>query len=196
VSGARLYYADRLALAWVPTTGGPPTPVAQDVLATWQLVSNGSGVYWFDWRGEDAGTSGLRELTLSDGLVTSFASAKSVRSLCADDAHIVWADEPSYLSNATIWASPPQGSSRTALANNQHGVLAVTADATAAYWATSGAFGSMGPIDILTAPFAGGPAQKLACQFQMCGGLAVDDTDVHFVSWSPSAGIAKVPKHG
>jgi hypothetical protein len=75
------------------------------------------------------------------------------------------------------------------------GVLGLTADATAAYWVTSGQFGSMGDSDILAAPFAGGPPQKIACQFRMYGGIAVDDTDVYFVS-EGSTVIAKVPKHG
>jgi hypothetical protein len=88
-----------------------------------------------------------------------------------------------------------EGGQLPALATGQLGVLGLTADATAAYWATRGQFASMGNSDILAAPFAGGSVQKLACQFRMYGGIAVDDTDVYFISQGSTI-IAKVPKHG
>jgi hypothetical protein len=176
----------------VPKSGGAPTVVA-DGLVTGPMAADETGVYWYDGR-TDAGVAGLSKFTLASSSQGAFADSMLVRYLLSDGAHVVWVDEPSYFKPAAIrWTSPAAGAAST-IASAQPFLLGLTADATTAYWLTGGPTGSMGPVDVVAAPFDGGPLRKLACNIRTPRDMTVDDEAVYVSSYEGVVWkVAKTP---
>jgi hypothetical protein len=166
----------------VPKAGGAPTAIVPDAFSAYQVMAvDGSGVYWFDGRGADAGMPGFFKFDFTLNAQRTFASSRLIRYLLADGTHVIWSDEPNYLEPADILWAPPGGGTATTVASAQPYVLGLAADATTAYWMTGGPLAGTGTFDLVAAPLAGGPQRTLACNV-LSPSLAVGDDAVYLAS--------------
>ncbi len=197
--------ADAATVVAVPSSGGSPLFTADHAsdVALGPFAADTTGAYWaynilndsvagVGGAGNGGAGSSIRKLSVPGGTASDFAPVSTVplTMLVATGSKVVWVDTPS-TGPARVFASNPDGTARVALGSAPL-IRGLASDGTDAYWAASAPGDAFS--DIFRTPLQGGTTQSLACHVDGVLSMAVDESDVYYVSWGPPQNIARIPK--
>ena len=170
--------------------GGSVTTLATDQYPAVSVAVDGTHVYWVDSGGS------VKKVPLGGGSVTTLATGQNdPLSVEVDDTHVYWVN----FYGGTVNAVPVGGGSVTTLASGQYNPRSVAVDGTHVYWVNYGTLGD--ESDSVTTdgtvnevPISGGAVTTLASGQNNPSSLAVDGTNVYWVtgSWGSYAGLGTV----
>jgi hypothetical protein len=181
---------------------GPTKVVVSGIMTIGPIAADWTGVYWYNLDGHRArgDPAFIKKYTFATGEVTNFAVVQDYPLLHADGNHVVWADASD--AGGVVGSNTPDGL-RPMLLGGARLIQQLAMDASAAFWAVGDLYDSTNS-DIVTAPFDGGSARKIACHMPLwincCeeflrDGLEVDETSVYFTTYIDGVrGIGKIPK--
>jgi sugar lactone lactonase YvrE len=195
VDSTTVYWANQVAapgfLQTVPTGGGPPSALANGLVAPDGVVVDETTVYWANGTNQQVEGSIMAMPKAAVGTPIIFAAhQQGPRALALDAKNVYWTDSAPYAPNPTglVMTAPKSGGAPRVLASGQGNPLGIAVDASYVYWANSDAG------TVMRVPAGGGSSSTVAVGQQYVTAVAVDAVAVYWTTQSMGGTVVKIAK--